>query len=565
MKKRIVSVITVLMILLTGLTACGKEVEKPLPKDKVSVVDEFVRKHPNFNGPDKEPGLFSLFSGNLVKSVDVCEGTAVMEWDCTTAVNTPFEIPFNTEEYAVIAEHGFSKVVYSPLSTFSADVDTASYSNVRRMIEAGYRLSDIPKGAVRTEEFINYFNYDYKLPKAGEPFGVTTELGDCPWNPDTKLLSIGIKTEKIDFSEAGNSNIVFLIDVSGSMFSENKLPLLVKSFKLMLEELGEKDRVSIVTYAGEDKILLEGVPASEKEKINDVLDSLEANGCTNGGQGIISAYRLAEKNFIKGGNNRVILATDGDLNVGITSASDLEELIKKESKSGIFLTVLGFGMGNYSDERLETLADSGNGNFAYIDTITEAKKVLCEELGATMVTVAKDVKFQVEFNPAVVAEYRLIGYEDRTLAAEDFENDAKDAGEIGAGHTVTALYEIVTIDNYDKTGSGLKYQDATLSDAALAGEWLTVNIRYKEPTGDTSKLLSFPVGNEDYKEKNSDSFLFAASVAEFAQVLRGEEYVGDLSLDDILKNLKKTELNDVYKVEFENLVKAMAKSTSENY
>lgn len=565
MKKKNISLVVILLVLIIGICACGqRNIENP-PSDKPasqkentkrqtkSVVEEFVKKHPDFNG-EKESGLFGF-----LQNASNAKGSILYEATCETEVcyddgivSLPImpNVPFNTEEYNVIDENGFRKVMYSPLSTFSADVDTASFSNVRRFIESGRRVGEIPKGSVRTEELLNYFTYNYKLPENGAPFGVTTELGDCPWNSNNKLLSIGVKTERIDFSQAGNSNIVFLIDVSGSMFSDEKLPLLVKSFKLMLNELGEKDKVSIVTYAGEDKILLEGVPASEKEMISEMLDSLEANGCTNGGQGIVSAYRLAERNFIEGGNNRVILATDGDLNVGITSASDLEELIKEESKTGIFLTVLGFGTGNYSDARMETLADNGNGNYAYIDNITEAKKVLCEELGATMVTVAKDVKFQVEFNPAVVAEYRLIGYEDRELQAEDFNNDAKDAGEIGAGHSVTALYEIV-LANEEYFDGGLKYQEAKLKESS---EWLTVNIRYKEPSGDTSKLLSYAVGIENYKEKNSDDFYLAATVAEFSQILRGEEFVDGLNMTDVLKLLEKVEISDSYRESFKEMV-----------
>lgn len=467
---------------------------------------------------------------------------------------------FNTEEYSIINENGFRKVAISPLSTFSADVDTASYSNVRRFINAGYSLEQIPEGSVRTEEMINYFSYDYKLPENSEPFGVTTEIGDCPWNSKTKLVSIGLKTEKIDFSEAAPSNIVFLIDVSGSMNSENKLPLLVKSFKLMLEELGEKDRVSIVTYASGNRIVLDGVSADNKAAIAEALDGLTAGGGTNGGEGIISAYKLAKSHFIEGGNNRVILATDGDLNIGITNESDLKKLIEKERKTGIYLTALGFGMGNYSDARLEKLADYGNGNYAYIDDITEAKKVLCEELGATMITVAKDVKLQVEFNPAVVSEYRLLGYENRLMNAEDFNDDTKDAGEIGAGHTVTALYEIVLAGEND-TDINLKYQDSVYSDKAVnSDEWLTVSIRYKEPDGSESKLLEYPVGTGDYRDVNSQDFLWAATVAEFSQLLRHEDYVADSSLDTILDRLDVLEMTDEYRENFVSMVMGLRRN-----
>lgn len=332
---------------------------------------------------------------------------------------------FNTEEYSAIEEKGYSSVANTPLSTFSVDVDTASYSNLRRMIEDGYTLNEIPQGAVRIEEMLNYFSYDYNLPKGTEPFGVTTIMGDCPWNADAKLLQIGLKTQEIDFSEAPASNLVFLLDVSGSMYTEDKLPLLQKSFCLLTEELTQKDRVSIVTYAGNDEVVLKGVDGSKKSEITNALNSLTASGSTNGAKGIETAYALAEDYFIEGGNNRVILATDGDLNVGTTSESELQALITDKKESGVFLSVLGFGTGNIKDNKMETLADYGNGNYAYIDSFSEAKKVLVEEMGATLVTVAKDVKIQIEFNPAYVKGYRLLGYENRALAAEDFDDDKK--------------------------------------------------------------------------------------------------------------------------------------------
>lgn len=397
----------------------------------------------------------------------------------------------NTEEYSVVDENGFKSVAKSPLSTFSADVDTASYSNIRRMINEGYGVDDIPDGSVRIEEMVNYFSYNYNQPEDGEPFGVTATISSCPWNEDNELLVLGLQTEAIDFTEAADSNIVFLIDVSGSMYTDNKLPLLKKSFELMLDSLGEKDKVSIVTYAGGDEVILRGVPASNKKTILDAFDSLEAGGSTNGADGIVTAYELAENYFIEGGNNRVILATDGDFNVGISDPADLEKLISEEKESGVFLTVLGFGMGNYKDNRMETLADAGNGNYAYIDDIKEANKVLVEELGANMVTVAKDVKLQVEFNPAYISEYRLVGYDNRVLADEDFEDDTKDAGEVGAGHSVTVIYELVKADE-DSTESGLKYQDSAPNDFAKeTDEWLTLSVRYKEPDGDESKLLAY--------------------------------------------------------------------------
>lgn len=467
------------------------------------------------------------------------------------------EVPgnYNTEEYSTIEENPFMSVALSPLSTFSADVDTASYANLRRMIQNGYTSADIPSGAVRTEEMLNYFTYDYDGPKKGEPFGVTATISECPWNENAELLVLGLQTEAIDFSDAPDSNLVFLIDVSGSMYDDNKLPLLKQAFGMLIDNLGEKDRVSIVTYASYNEVVLEGVPGSEKDTILDALNGLEAGGSTNGGEGIMTAYALAEKYFIKGGNNRIILATDGDLNVGITSESALHDLVEEKRETGVFLSVLGFGMGNYSDTNMETLADYGNGNYAYIDSVSEARKVLVEEMGATLVTVAKDVKLQIEFNPAVVAEYRLIGYENRTMAAEDFDNDEKDAGEIGAGHSVTVVYEIITCENAQGDGDELRYQETHLSELALnSDEWMTLSIRYKEPDGDVSKLLEYPIGADDYTQRPSDDFIFAAAVAEFSMVLRGSEYLGNGSCEDVLDMLDDITLNDEYKEEFYHLV-----------
>ncbi len=465
------------------------------------------------------------------------------------------DVPYNTEEYSTVEENPFMSVALSPLSTFSADVDTASYANLRRMIQSGYTVDDIPSGAVRTEEMLNYFTYDYDGPKKDEPFGVTATISECPWNENAELLVLGLQTEEIDFSDAPDSNLVFLIDVSGSMYDQNKLPLLKQAFELLIDNLGEKDSVSIVTYASYNEVVLEGVPGSEKDTILEALNGLEAGGSTNGGEGIITAYELAEEYFIEGGNNRVILATDGDLNVGMTSESELHDLVEEKRESGVFLSVLGFGTGNYSDTRMETLADYGNGNYAYIDSISEARKVLVEEMGATLVTVAKDVKLQIEFNPAVVAEYRLIGYENRTMAAEDFDNDEKDAGEIGAGHSVTVVYEIVTCENAKEDDDELRYQNTQLSEVALnSNEWMTLSVRYKEPDEDTSKLLEYPIGADNYTQTPSDDFIFAAAVAEFSMALRGSEYLGDGSYEDILDMLEDIKLDDEYKEEFYNLV-----------
>ncbi|MGN0345703.1 MAG: von Willebrand factor type A domain-containing protein [Lachnospiraceae bacterium] len=471
-----------------------------------------------------------------------------------------YEYPeYNTEEYSTIIENGFCDVYTSPLSTFSADVDTASYSNLRRMILSyGYAPEDIPSGAIRTEEMLNYFSYDYDGPKGDEPFGVNAMISDCPWNEDAKLLMLGLQTEAIDFSDAGDSNLVFLIDVSGSMYDENKLPLLKQAFSMLAENLGEKDRVSIVTYASSNEVVIEGVPGSEQELIIGALESLEAGGSTNGGEGIITAYQLAEKYFIEGGNNRVIIATDGDLNVGITSESELHDLISEEKESGVFLSVLGFGMGNYSDTNMETLADYGNGNYAYIDSLSEARKVLVEEMGATLVTVAKDVKLQVEFNPAVVAQYRLIGYENRTMAAEDFDDDTKDAGEIGAGHSVTVLYELVLAQGDESQGNDLRYQTGTLTEQAQnSGEWLTLSVRYKEPDGEESKLCEYPIGNDYYTETPNTDFRFAACVAEFSLLLRDSDYLGSATYEQLLNELHQLRGLDEYQQEFITIVETV--------
>ena len=515
---------------------------------------------------------------------DYTNGTKGMESQSATATDGYLESCydyddepeyFNTEEYSRWEEQGFSSVLKAPLSTFAADVDTASYSNLRRLINSGYNLDELPQGAARIEEMINYFSYDYNAPKGMEPFGVTTQISACPWNDDAKLLMIGLKTEDIDYSQAPPSNLVFLLDVSGSMYSYDKLPLLQESFGLLAENLTKKDRVSIVTYAGEDRIVLDGVRGDETDKIIKALDSLEAGGGTYGSKGIETAYKLAEENFIKGGNNRIILATDGDLNIGLTSEEELEELITEKKESGIFLSVLGFGTGNIKDNKMETLADKGNGNYAYIDSLREANKVLVEEMTATLLTVCKDVKFQVEFNPEVVESYRLLGYENRALAKEDFNDDTKDAGEIGAGHSVTALYEIVLTDpNYDAAQSeieDLKYKEQhkkmlgkqlgtadVLSWEDIKGtEWLTISIRYKKPAEDESNLLQYPVGSESYTDNPGDDFVFAAAVAEFGLLASHSEYPEDASVKHVEKALKSINLSDEYKEEFLELVQTV--------
>lgn len=466
------------------------------------------------------------------------------------------DIQKNDEEYNYIKENGYTAVSSAPLSTFSADVDTASYTNVRRMIDDGM---DVPPDAVRIEEFINYFDYDYTDPADGEPFAVHTELSDCPWNDETELLMVGINTKGFDavLDERPAMNLVFLIDVSGSMYDDNKLPLVQKSFSMLTDNLTAADRVSIVTYAGSDEVVLEGADGNDRKKILRAINDLEAGGSTAGAAGINTAYDIAQKYFIDGGNNRVILATDGDLNVGLSSESELTRLIEEKRESGVFLSVLGFGTGNYKDNRLEALADYGNGNYSYIDSEKEAKKVLVDEMSGTLFTVAKDVKFQLEFNPANVKGYRLIGYENRVMAAEDFNDDTKDAGEIGAGHSVTVLYEIVPADSKMELGeSELKY--ASDSEGVMGDELLTVNIRYKEPEGSESKLLTYPVNKSLYSDKMSADMNFASCVAEFGMLLRNSRYIGDVTYKDVSAQLSKYDYSDDdYKDEFIYLVNTM--------
>ncbi len=382
---------------------------------------------------------------------------------------------------------------------------------------------------------INYFDYDYKTcPEGDDKFSVYTEYSDCPWNDETKLLLVGINTANIDFEEKQPSNLVFLIDTSGSMYDDSKLPLAQEAFKMLAENLDENDRVSIVTYAGSDTVVLSGESGSNTYTITNALSELYAEGCTNGSDGILTAYEVAEKYFIEGGNNRIILATDGDLNVGLTSESDLVGLITEEKESGIFLSVLGFGTDNLKDNKLEALADYGNGNYAYIDSVYEAKKVLVEEMGGTLYTVAKDVKFQVEFNPENVKGYRLIGYENRVLAASDFDDDSVDGGEIGAGHIVTAIYEVVPADSdFEISSSETKYSENT-GTSGFSNELATINIRYKEPDEDTSKLVSKIVETSSYTEKMSADMSFVSAVAAFGMLLKDSDYSGTADMDMVL-------------------------------
>jgi Ca-activated chloride channel family protein len=450
----------------------------------------------------------------------------------------------NAEEYKEIAENNFKTVSESPLSTFSIDVDAASYSNMRRYINKGELP---PADAIRTEELINYFSYDYPQPTGNDPVKITTEVGACPWNVKHRLVRIGLKAKEIPTDKLPVSNLVFLIDVSGSMYGPQRLGLVQSSLKLLVNNLRDEDRVAIVVYSGSAGEKLPSTSGSDKQKIREAIDELTAGGSTAGGAGIKLAYKMAKQNFVKGGNNRIILCTDGDFNVGVSSDEGLEKLIEQERKSGVFLTVLGYGMGNYKDSKMQVLAEKGNGNHAYIDNLQEANRVLVNEFGATMHTVAKDVKLQIEFNPSQVQAYRLIGYESRLLKDEDFNNDAKDAGEMGAGHTVTAFYEVVpTGIKSDFTGKmdDLKYQKTKPTPAATnnSKELLTVKLRYKAPDGNTSKKIEQPL-IDDKKEKVSSDFRFASAVAMFGQLLRDSDFKGDATYDKVI-SLAKTSLDN---------------------
>jgi Ca-activated chloride channel family protein len=463
----------------------------------------------------------------------------------SVAVVTP-----NTESYKHNEQNKFIEVASSPLSTFSTDVDTASYSNVRRMLDAN---SLPPKDAVRTEEFVNYFSYNYKEPTTNEPFFINLKVDDALWNKKHKLIQIGLQSKKANIEKLPPSNLVFLLDVSGSMNDENKLPLLKKSLKLLVNQLRAEDKVSIVVYAGSSGLVLDRAKGSEKEKIINALDKLEAGGSTAGGEGIRLAYEIAKKSFIKNGNNRVILATDGDFNVGQTSESELIKLIEEKKKSGVYLSILGFGMGNYKDDKVEALADKGNGNYAYIDNLLEAKKVLVTQMSGTLYTVAKDVKVQVEFNPQKVSYYRLLGYENRKMANEDFNDDKKDAGEVGMGHSVTALYEVVLNDGTNSSKvDKLKYQTAVVNPS---DELATVKIRYKEPKADSSKLMSRVVSFQNSDISDVDS-KFIQSVVGFSMILRNVEEKGNLTYNKVLSLAKASKGSDDegYRAEFIKMI-----------
>jgi Ca-activated chloride channel family protein len=463
---------------------------------------------------------------------------------------------FNTENYSKINDNEFKDADKNPLSTFSIDVDKASYSNMRRFIMQGQQP---PADAVRVEEMINYFSYNYPEPKGKHPFSITTQYMDCPWNPRHNLIHVGIQGKNIALENMPANNLVFLLDVSGSMEDANKLPLLKSGLRLLIDQMRPQDRVAIVVYAGAAGVVLPSTPGNQKEKIIEALENLQAGGSTAGGEGILLAYKTARENFMKEGNNRVILATDGDFNVGVSSDGELVRLFEKQREGGVFLTVLGFGTGNYKDSKMEQLADKGNGNYAYIDNILEAKKTLVKEMGGTLLTIAKDVKIQIEFNPAKVKAYRLVGYENRLLNNEDFNDDKKDAGELGSGHTVTAIYEIIPAGSEELTASvdSLKYQKNIYTPRSTGNEVMTIKFRYKEPKEDNSQLITEVV--QDKKTvfaSASDDARFSAVVAEFGMLLRDSQFKGSSNYRNILALARsaKGKDEDGYRAEFIRLV-----------
>ncbi len=508
----------------------------------------------SYNASSKSAGR------NLVLALQGLQGgyQPVITYDGITNYDGPANGLFNAESYDAIVENEFLSVVDSPLSTFSIDVDTASYSNVRRLLKGG---AIPPGGAVRLEEMINYFPYEYPQPDDDNPFAVAAEVAASPWATDHRLVRIALKGREIPMEDIAPMNLVFLIDVSGSMQTANKLPLVVKSLEMLVDELRVEDRVAIVVYAGREGLLLPSTSGQDKYAIRQALRSLSAGGSTNGSGGIKLAYNVAANHFVDGGVNRVILATDGDFNVGTVSRSGLKKLIEQKAQSGIFLTVLGYGMGNLKDSQMEMLADKGNGNYAYVDDLDEAHKVFGEQLAGTLATIAKDVKIQVEFNPAKVKMYRLIGYENRLLQNKDFNDDKKDAGEIGAGHTVTAFYEIITTQSDTRIPSvdPLKYQTpGKLSAAASGSELVTVKLRYKEPDGQVSELIKYPIVDDSNKfRKASEDFRFASSVALFGMLLRDSQFTKDMSFDDVLRIAKNSLGDDEngYRREFLELVR----------
>lgn len=551
MNKKVICIL-IMVVLTFSMVGCGRKTKNEAKSDIYNEAEYSSNAGGDTYDSDVEYSESTVDNSATTEGENIVRDTSEDSYNSGSIDDSYYS--GSGEEYNSYAENDFIAVSKEPLSTFSADVDTASYSNLRRMINDGY----IDEDAVRVEEMLNYFTYNYAGPTGKEPFGVNVQIGKCPWNQSTLLMMVGMQTEDIDFAKGPNSNLVFLLDVSGSMNDPDKLPLMQQAFSMLVENLSSKDRVSIVVYAGEDAVILEGAKGNETNMIIEKITNLEAGGSTAGSAGIQTAYELAERFFIKGGNNRVILATDGDLNVGLTTEYELTELITEKRESGIYLSVLGFGTGNIKDNNMEALADNGNGNYAYIDSVYEAKKVLVDELGANMVTVAKDVKFQVEFNPEQIKGYRLVGYENRILAAEDFEDDTKDAGEVGAGHSVTVLYELVPVSSkmeLDEKVTGSRYQSV---DEDYKNELLNIQVRYKEPDEEESKLLSYPITTKSYTRKTSEDWKFASCIAEFAMILRESPYLEKGSMNHLVERLNQLEFEDGYKKEFKQLVNMVA-------
>jgi len=514
----------------------------------------------------------------LIQDAEVMEECVVIGYgiqkkmSLTGAVSTNHVVSpdWNTENYSGIKENGYKNVFDQPLSTFSIDVDNASYSNVRRFLNMGQMP---PVDAVRIEEMINYFSYDYEKPKGNDPYSINSELAVCPWNETHQLLLVGLRAKEIDKTNLPSSNLVFLIDVAGSRQAENKLPLVQSAMRMLVNELRPNDRVAIVVYAGAAGKVLESIPGNQKQKILDAIEGLSAGGSTAGGEGIRLAYKTAREHFIEGGNNRIILATDGDFNVGVSSTSEMERLVEKERESGVFMTVLGFGMGNIKDDKMEVIADKGNGNYAYIDNIQEARRMLVKEFGGTLFTVAKDVKFQLEFNPQQVKAYRLIGYENRLLKNEDFKDDKKDAGEMGMGHRVTALYEIIPAGSDEKLPDidELKYQKMKKEPISkLSDELVTIKTRYKTADGNKSFPLDqvVPARAKSFNDA-SENFRFVSAVAGFGMLLRNSEFKGNTTYSKVANMAQKAKGVDDegYRGEFSRLVKvagSLSQQTSEN-
>lgn len=510
----------------SGTTAITKEkaVENYMAAEEYAMEDEILRS----SGMDSDVAAMEALTG-------VPEEGGLPE--------------FNTEEYNPIQENRFNNVAINPFSTFAIDVDTGAYTNFRRMVNDNYSKNDFSNGMLRAEEMINYFDYEVKNVSDGK-FSVQSEIHECPWNSDHELMLLTVQANQVEVKNEGN-NFVYLIDTSGSMNRKDKLELAKKSFKLLTESLDPDDTVSIVTYAGNSDTLLEGCPARKSDKICEILDDLECNGGTNGSGGIEAAYKVAMKNFVKGGNNRVIIASDGDMNLGITSQAGLVDLIKEKKESGVFLTTLGFGSGNYSDANMEQIADAGNGNYYYIDCVDEARRVLVDKLKETTITVAKDVKIQVEFNPAEVKSYRLIGYENRIMSADDFRDDTVDGGEVGAGQQVTVLYELSNEDTGTAPESRYRNEDEK-GESKHSGEVLNVAIRYKEVDMDSSREEQYAVKRGD--EEISEDFYFAAGVADAVMALNKSGFNGKDDLEDAYRLAKKGTKENSYRQEFLRLI-----------